>query len=492
MFRVAAHSVRLATKGWPTTRRRLASTTSTQLQPSRTPAWAAGVLFAGVSGYYFGKGAKKHDGGSIVGPIAATGTDGMVPGMPPTMSEDDIPAESPVKVLDLKESNEKIRHQSHSFVFDSQDGNTGRADVVRVSSNHPVEDEWALAVAEGLGGGKALYAGVYDGHAGWATSAILKESLIPFVSTALRKLSSADGDSLVDGAIKKAFVSLDDRIMRRARSALDGSQDDGSAEAVRALAPAIAGSCALLSIYDPISSTLRTAVTGDSRAVLGSWSSESARFSAHALSEDQTGFNKDECDRLEAEHPGETADMIDPKTGRLMGIAITRAFGDHRWKWPNDVVSAAQLRFFAYGPRAKSKSPPYMTARPEVTTRKVAADDFVILASDGLWDVISNDDAVACIQRWLAAKKAGRAETVTPAPSKFAVGEDGYASWKATPEMFAIEDLDSAAVCLVKNALGGRRRAMFCGAMTAYAPVSRYVRDDMTVQVIFFRDPYKS
>lgn len=320
---------------------------------------------------------------------------------------------------------------------------------------------------------------------------MLKQALIRYVSGALGQLPpSSDGDT-VDSAIKDAFTRLDDRIMAAARQATESSAaEHGAASGIRALAPAIAGSCALLSVYDAASSTLRTAVAGDSRAVLGAWSPEDGAYAAEPLSKDQTGFNADEVRRLDAEHPGEMADMIDPKSGRLMGIAITRAFGDHRWKWPSADVSAAQARLFGYAPRPNSKTPPYMTARPEVTTRQVSSSDFAILASDGLWDVISSADAVACVERWLAAKKAGKPEAVTPAPSRFTVGDDGYASWKATPADFAIEDLDSAAVCLVKNALGGRRRGLFCGAMTAYSPLSRYVRDDITVQVIFFKDPY--
>lgn len=280
--------------------------------------------------------------------------------------------------------------------------------------------------------------------------------------------------------------------MGNAQKAVEAGHEPGSGEVISAIAPAVAGSCALLSIYDVQSSVLRTAVTGDSRAVLGSWSSEAGKFSAEALSKDQTGFNKDEVDRLDAAHPGEKEDILNAKSGRLLGLAVTRAFGDHRWKWTNEFVKSVQSGFFGYPGRPNSKSPPYLTASPEVTTRTVTTDDFAILASDGLWDVMSNDDAVACVSRWLAAKRAGKPEAVTEAPSKFNVDKDGWATWKATPEDFAIEDLDSAAVCLVKNALGGRRRTMFCGAMTAYSPVSRYVRDDMTVQVIFFKDPYSS
>ncbi|UNI23889.1 [Pyruvate dehydrogenase (acetyl-transferring)]-phosphatase [Purpureocillium takamizusanense] len=480
------------------------TTTTTRLHSSIRPGgWAVGVLLAGGVGYYLG---NKGDGPLTATRVAAGGQGGrgrggggggggqvQAPRVPADPSEHEVPVESPVEVLDLAAANAKIREQASSFVFASDaEGGRGRVDVVRVSSNNPVEDEWALGFGRGVGGAGALYAGVYDGHAGWATSAVLKDALIRYVSSSLGKLpASSDGPS-VDAAIQGAFVRLDDRIMATARRALNADYEHGAAAAIRALAPAIAGSCALLCVYEPASRTLRTAVTGDSRAVLGSRTAGDGdyTYAAEALSKDQTGFNADECARLEREHPGELADVIDPKTGRLLGIAVTRGFGDHRWKWSTEDVSSAQGRFYGFGPRQKVKTPPYMTARPEVTTRRVSADDFVILASDGLWDVMSNDDAVACVRRWLAAKRRGRAEDVTPMESRLMVGAGGYGAWKATPDTFAVEDLDSAAVCLVKNALGGRRRALFCGAATAGAPQSRYVRDDMTVQVIFFKDPY--
>ena len=45
-----------------------------------------------------------------------------------------------------------------------------------------------------------------------------------------------------------------------------------------------------------------------------------------------------------------------------------------------------------------------------------------------------------------------------------------------------------SATHLVKNAFGGSRRGLFCGVMSTYPPISRYVRDDITVQVVFFGD----
>lgn len=411
-----------------------------------------------------------------------------VPPIEAAASEELVPVESPVEVLDLKAADAKLRKEARSFVFEGQGKVQGRVDVVRVSSNHPVEDEWDLAVAKGVDGAKTLYSGVYDGHAGWATSKVLKQSLVSYVSAALSRVAAETSGTLVDDAIKNAFVRLDDRITADATNAIKAGYEPGAAEVISAIAPAIAGSCALLSIYDPQTSTLRTAVTGDSRAVRGAWSATAQQFQADQLSLDQTGFNKGEVDRIDREHPGEKDDILSPSSGRLLGLAVTRAFGDHRWKWTKEQITTAKEDFYGTSPRPKYLTPPYMSAEPEVTTRQIQTDDFVILASDGLWDMISNEDAVTCVSRWLAAKKAGKPEPVKE--TKHVGGlEDG---WAATPEHFAIEDLDSAAVCLVKNALGGSRRKLFLGAVTTYAPMSRNVRDDMTVQVIFFKDPYQS
>lgn len=320
---------------------------------------------------------------------------------------------------------------------------------------------------------------------------MLRAKLIGHVSAALSPLARNVEGSAIDTAIKNAFCRLDDTIMSIGEKAATDGTEPYTASSVSALAPAIAGSCALLTIYDTQSSTLRTAVTGDSRAVIGSWSGAEKKYVAEALSKDQTGFNEDEVSRLDRLHPGEKDEILDASSGRLMGLAVTRAFGDHRWKYPNELVNSIRHRFGGSGPRPQSKTPPYLTARPEVTTREVQGEDFVILASDGLWDVISNENAVACVSQWLKEKAKSGPKRVIGAGSNWNYDENGYASYKATPEYFAIEDMDNAAVCLLKNALGGSRRDIVQGLLTTPAPVSRNIRDDITIQVIFFKDPHR-
>ncbi|TDZ62034.1 Protein phosphatase 2C-like protein [Colletotrichum trifolii] len=407
--------------------------------------------------------------------------------------------DSPVDGGSFQQADAKLREDVFVGSFYAENTNP-HVHAARVASNHPVEDTMAFSLAPGVGKSETLFNGVFDGHAGWATSLLLKKALIPAVSSQITQLPPSTPDEAINSAIVKAFTSLDELIFSNAKKAVDGLEagtyEPGDSRVVAAIAPAIAGSCALLSVFDPAALTIRVACTGDSRAVLGSLAKGAGSYSFLELSKDQTGFNQDECDRLAKEHPGEEG-MIDPKTGRLFGIAVTRAFGDHRWKWTTDFIKHVHENFWGTTPRPKTVTPPYMTAAPVVTSTKVEAPDFVILASDGLWDHISSEHAVECVAQWIAAKKAGKQmpkDKLAANPgvrSKFDM-EGGWPSWLATPADFVVEDLDNAAVHLIKNALGGNRRTLFTGATLAYAPLARSVRDDVTVQVIFFQDPARA
>ncbi|OLN97829.1 Protein phosphatase 2C-like protein [Colletotrichum chlorophyti] len=454
---------------------------------SRTPQLIGLAAVSAVAGWCIAS--FRKDGSQPTGAIPQLGS-GPV--------DLDAVVKTPVDAGSFEEADAKLRHDVFTGTF-AAEGKNAYVYAARVASNHPVEDNMQCAKAPGIGGADSLFNGVYDGHAGWATSVLLKAALVPAVSEYTRKLGRDAPDAAVDAAITRAFTDVDGIIMNKAEKAVEalklGAVEPGDHGVIAALAPAIAGSCALLSVFDPPTSTLRVACTGDSRAVLGIIPAGSTSYSAVELSKDQNGRNQDEYDRITKEHPGEEG-MIDPKSGRLFGIAVTRAFGDHRWKWTSEFINQIHLDFFGTAPRPKAVSPPYMTAAPVVTTTKIHGPDFVILASDGLWDHISSEDAVECVSQWLAAKKAGVRSPAdklahTPAmPSKFAV-DSGWPNWHATPEYFVVEDLDNAAVHLIKNAFGGRRRTLFTGVTLAYPPLARTVRDDTTVQVIFFQDPTK-
>ena len=69
--------------------------------------------------------------------------------------------------------------------------------------------------------------------------------------------------------------------------------------------------------------------------------------------------------------------------GRVMGdIAVARAFGDVDFKSPEQCV---------------------LTADPDIFSMKLHArqDEFIIVACDGLWDVMSNQEVVTFARAWL-------------------------------------------------------------------------------------------
>ncbi|ONH89745.1 hypothetical protein PRUPE_8G013300 [Prunus persica] len=71
-------------------------------------------------------------------------------------------------------------------------------------------------------------------------------------------------------------------------------------------------------------------------------------------------------------------------TWRVGGVlAVSRAFGDKVLK-------------------------PFVVAEPEIQEEEIEGVDFIIIASDGLWNVISNKDAVALVQDIADAEEASR------------------------------------------------------------------------------------
>ena len=117
------------------------------------------------------------------------------------------------------------------------------------------------------------------------------------------------------------------------------------------------GSCAILALFDTAHENLYVASTGDCRAVAGVWEEDAngkGSWRADVLTEDQTGRNPSELKRfvqtglheschsfnehrMQSEHPADEADTVIMRGRVLGGLEPTRAFGDARYKWTQDV-----------------------------------------------------------------------------------------------------------------------------------------------------------
>lgn len=304
----------------------------------------------------------------------------------------------------------------------------------------------------------------------------------------------APSPEAIDAAIKRGFVRLDNDIVHESVNKV--MKANSRRVAAEILAPALSGSCALLAFFDSASKELRVAVAGDSRAVLGR-RTPSGKWTAVALSEDQTGSTPSEVQRLQQEHPGEPNVV---RNGRILGqLEPSRAFGDAFYKWTRETQEKIKNRFFGRTPNPFLKSPPYVTAEPVITTTKIdpKQGDFLVLATDGLWEMLSNEEVVGLVGQWIETQKSG--------------GSDGSRSWlqgwfgseqqlpveKASSsastdgqrapirqqqydipgaaKRFVVED-KNAATHLVRNAMGGKDRDMVCALLTLPSPYSRRYR----------------
>lgn len=350
---------------------------------------------------------------------------------------------------------------------------------------------------------------------GWTTSAKLRQTLVTFVARELNDTYTAASltppQEAIDAAIKKGFLKLDDDIVNQ--SVQKVMQANNKIAAAELLAPALSGSCALLSFYDSRSKLLRVACTGDSRAVLGRRSA-SGNWTATPLSADQTGSNPDEAARLRKLHPGEP-DVV--RNGRVLGnLEPTRAFGDASYKWTREISEKLRQRFFARSPSSSLKTPPYVTAEPVITTTKIEPEkgDFVVMATDGLWEMLTNEEVVGLVGKWIETQQVapggggstsqfdsiwtrifGSRNKGAGLPVDTASGSDGgdgqktpfrgVRQWSDAADGFVVQDLN-VATHLVRNALGGKNQEQVSALLTLPAPFSRRYRDDLTVQVIFF------
>jgi len=421
------------------------------------------------------------------------------------------------KVLEMmtpEQATQKLRKNEESWLV-SRGRGVVRYDVVQIPSNDPIEDDHAekiIEVPQSVApiddnelSSDWMFWGIFDGHSGWTTSAKLRQTLISYVARELNdtyKSASANPalkfptPESIDSAIKNGFLRLDNEIVHEAVKKVNLSKS--KVAAAELLAPALSGSCALLSFYDSHSKTLRVACTGDSRAVLGR-RGPSGKWTATALSVDQTGANEDEAKRMRAEHPGEPSVVMN---GRVLGgLEPTRAFGDAIYKWSQEIQERLKENYFGRTPLKLLKTPPYVTAEPVITTTKVQPEngDFLVLATDGLWEMLTNEEVVGLVGQWLDVQSKGsrkdgsgwlkswfgsQSKLPVEVPAKVEdelggqrrpIRQDQWGLKATMNDRFVVED-ENVATHLVRNALGGKDQDQLCALLTLPSPYSRRFR----------------
>lgn len=267
------------------------------------------------------------------------------------------------------------------------------------------------------------YAAVFDGHNGASAAEHAADRLHHVLATenALRTCTgegppatAIQEEERVAAALVHSFEAVDREIMTRCR--VEGTKG---------------GATGLVVLR--IGNQLYAAHCGDTRAVM------SRNGEALRLTEDHKPNLPRERKRVEG--LGGRVDfarcwrvIVEPGDGRpASGLAVSRSFGDPDFKEPLHLV----------------------TATPDVIReRLLPGDEFVILASDGLWDVLTDSEACAVVRRHL--QQAGAPRQITPPqllPGAAAFGAGSFASQLRRPPQLTPALAAAAAERLVQESL---------------------------------------
>ncbi|XP_020295686.1 pyruvate dehydrogenase [acetyl-transferring]-phosphatase 1, mitochondrial isoform X2 [Pseudomyrmex gracilis] len=377
-----------------------------------------------------------------------------------------LPRLTPQEVTSVLQANEYTKEFSSTGSVKYYDSN-------QLASNNPIEDTRSEAQCLLT---KGILLGVFDGHGGGACAQVVSKRLFHYISACLlppkilqEYLTAVQSDKKLDNDLSnEALLQLNRK------------------DAARTLAVAMSGTVAAVAHID--GPHLHVAGVGDCKAVLGVLS-ENDGWSAKIMTVEHNADNRAEVERILLEHPpNERSTVI--KMERLLGqLAPLRSLGDFRYKWSKDIMKRVVVPFLgetAIPPNYHS--PPYLTANPEVRYHRLTPrDKFLIIGSDGLWDLISPLQAVRLVGEHMSGKV-----TLSPLrlPRKNMKLSDINEMLLQRKEGLKKKPLDNnAATHLLRNALGGTEygidHAKLSQLLTLPTEVVRIFRDDITVTVVY-------
>lgn len=260
----------------------------------------------------------------------------------------------------------------------------GDLSVAVVKAHTVIEDQCLVESALPLG----TVVGVFDGHGGPEAARFIRDHFL----ANLREAASGQQGMTAD-VIRKAFLATDQRFITHVSQLWETRPSI-----------AVVGSCCLIGIVHQ--GMLFVANLGDSRAVLGKIRSN-GNITAEQLSRDHNVNLEDVRQELIAEHPDDPHIVVlKYNMWRVKGlIQVSRSIGDAYLKYPQYNMEPLYQRFRVPGPFSR----PILSAIPSIVSRSLQPSDrFIIFASDGLWELLSNQEAVEIVHNHQHEGSAGR------------------------------------------------------------------------------------
>ncbi|KAJ6846460.1 putative protein phosphatase 2C 25 [Iris pallida] len=326
-----------------------------------------------------------------------------------------------------------------------------------VQANECLEDHSQVET-----GAEATFVGVYDGHGGPDASRFVRDHLFQHLIRIAR-----DSGTISEDVVRNAFLATEDGFLAHVRS-------------TRQIKPLIAaiGSCCLVGVI--WRGTLYVANLGDSRAVVGCVG-RSNNIIAEQLTRDHNASLEEVRQELRSLHPDDSHIVV-LKHGvwRIKGIIqVSRSIGDAYLKRPEFTIDPSVPRFRLSEPLRR----PVLSAEPSIYTRLIRPQDkFVIFASDGLWEHMTNQEAAEIVYN------NPRVVCAVVLSLAFCIMCKLVYCCRSISSLFFFISCQGIARRLIRTALqeAARKREMrYADLKKVEKGIRRFFHDDITVVVIF-------
>ncbi|XP_024032891.1 probable protein phosphatase 2C 60 [Morus notabilis] len=258
----------------------------------------------------------------------------------------------------------------------------GEFSMAVVQANNLLEDQsqiesGSLSLLDS--GPYGTFVGVYDGHGGPETSRYINDHLFQHL-----KRFTSEQQSMSTDVIRKAYQATEEGFMSVVTKQWS-------------MKPQLAavGSCCLVGVI--CGGTLYVANLGDSRAVLGRLVKATGEVLAIQLSSEHNVGLESVRQEMYSLHPDDSQIVVlKHNVWRVKGlIQVSRSIGDVYLKKAEFNREPLYAKFRLREPFKK----PILSSEPSITAHELQPhDQFVIFASDGLWEHLSNQEAVDIVQ----------------------------------------------------------------------------------------------
>lgn len=311
--------------------------------------------------------------------------------------------------------------QENAVFIDETNGKTKRNGSVHSRTGSKGLNQDAAILYQGYGKDDGVFCGVFDGHGknGHLVSKLVRNHLPLLVLNQRNSLAKVKVTAVQDDCDQGSVPSKDLLEWRDAFISAFKVMDK-EIKLQEGLDCSTSGSTAVVVIRQ--GEDLVIANLGDSRAVLGTLSEDGLR--TVQLTTDLKPNVPSEADRIRKCKGRVLALKEEPHIQRVWlphqdmpGLAMSRAFGDYLLK-DHGVIAIPDISYHRITPK----------------------DQFIVLATDGVWDVLNNDEVAAVVRSAKDEEEAAKA-----------LVEAAIASWKKKFPSAKVDDCSVACLFLHKR-----------------------------------------